>query len=70
MAQCGLSRLWGEVLMTAMREKDAAQYLCTDDFETVATLAGLDPEGVRSAFDNGLTERDARRGRPLGSSCT
>ena len=60
MAQCGLSRLWGEVLMTAMREKDAAQYLCTDDFETVATLAGLDPDGVRTAFRRGHVRKSKR----------
>lgn len=70
MAYCGATRLWGEVLMNAMRENDAASYVQSDDFETVATLAGLDPEGVRRAFFNGMTERDARRGRPLGSSCT
>lgn len=64
MAVCRFTALWREVLLLALRDADAAAYIQTPDFETVAALAGLDPDAVRRAFYRGRIETDKRRRKP------
>ena len=46
--------LWATVLMAGLKDArlsaEGESWMWSPDFETVATLAGLDPEAVREGF--------------------
>lgn len=60
MAVCPFTALWREVLLLALRDPNADAYILTPDFETVAALAGLDPDAVRTAFRRGHVRKSKR----------
>lgn len=54
MAICPFSALWREALAVGLCEPDTVQWQRTDDFEDVASLAGLHADTVRFADERGF----------------
>ena len=65
MAVDPIRQLWTAVLFMALADADAARYVLTRDFRTVATLAGVDPDAVRDVIrKRGPLRRASGRRRP------